>query len=112
MSSAFDPGLDAARWRAASSQLVAVATVVDNRLIDGAVPPLHLAGGFVRATATVTERCENVLVRVGQHPGELPGDVSDEILAAMRLAVRHLRAARAALGDVAAALDPDGRGIY
>ena len=54
----FDSQVEEAHWRAASSQLVAVATVVDNRLVGGAVPPLRLAGGFVLATSAVAERCE------------------------------------------------------
>ena len=71
----FDSQVEEAHWRAASSQLVAVATVVDNRLVGGAVPPLRLAGGFVLATSAVAERCENVLTRIGQHRAD---DLPDE----------------------------------
>lgn len=104
-----DPQYDAAQWRSASAQLVAMASVVDARLAGATVPPRSLAGGFALATTTVIERCEKVLTRIGQHhASDLPEDTMD----AMRTAVRHMRAARAALADVVPVLDPDGRGIY
>lgn len=106
---------DDTRWFELSARLAATSSLVDDQLRDGTTPPLYLAGGFLSATARLSERCEGLITRIGQNARAAgPGaQLDDTALEAMRNTLRHLQAARALLDDaVVPALDPDARGTH